>query len=157
MNLASARMRIISAAAGLGTAAGVLALAGGSPAAAVTCPTVNPVTHVVTPAPANAVNWSGCDLTGANLANATLTSADLNGAILTGADLTSADLTKAGLAGTILTNANLTSAVLASARLNRTNLVERPWPRRRSRAARSTRSCPGRSRARRPACRRTGP
>ena len=117
-----------------------------SPANAVgVCPVVDPITHVVTPAPSNGVNWSECVLTGADLHDADLTGADLDdadlsrailshanlpganltsvllvdadltGANLNAADLTGADLTRASLSLAGLTGANLTGAVLSGA------------------------------------------
>ncbi|HEY2505929.1 MAG TPA: pentapeptide repeat-containing protein [Streptosporangiaceae bacterium] len=88
-------------------------------AQAVTCPAVDPVTHVVTPAPQPGVDWADCDLAGAELAGADLSASDLAGADLTGADLTGANLTGDPLQRAELTGANLTSAVLAS-----TNMLE---------------------------------
>lgn len=73
----------------LTVAAGLLAVAPGL-AFAATCPTVDPVTHEVSPAPAPEVDWQGCDLTGADLSGATLNSSNLNNANLTDVDLSSA-------------------------------------------------------------------
>src|ERR1700689_3880617 len=90
-------------------AVGLLALSGTAPAAAVTCPTVSSVGTVSPPA-APKVNWSGCDLSGANLTSADLGDADLDGANLTSADLTSANLAVVKLYTADLAGANLTSA-----------------------------------------------
>jgi uncharacterized protein YjbI with pentapeptide repeats/outer membrane protein assembly factor BamB len=79
-----------------------------SRAGAVTCPTVNPKTGAVTPAPAPSVDWSGCDLTGANLTGASLLLADLSGTNFTKANLTKANFDSADLSGANLTKANLT-------------------------------------------------
>jgi uncharacterized protein YjbI with pentapeptide repeats len=83
-------------------------------AATVTCPTVDPATGAVTPAPAASVDWSGCDLAGANLTSASLLLADLSGATLTSANLTKADFDGADLSGANLTKANLTNVWLGS-------------------------------------------
>jgi hypothetical protein len=88
-------------------------------AAAVTCPSVNPVTKAVTPAPAPGVNWNHCNLAGANLAGANLAGANLYGADLTGADLAGTDLTGTLLHSAVLTGTNLAGAVLTT----KTNIV----------------------------------
>jgi uncharacterized protein YjbI with pentapeptide repeats len=101
----------------------------------VTCPTVDSVTGVVTPAPSAGVDWAGCNLTnanlnqsnlsGANLAGANLTGATFNGATVAGITLTTANLTGAvltnvDLSSVNMTGANLTRAVIKSASLNKT-------------------------------------
>ena len=78
--------------------AGVLVLPAVT-AAAASCPTVNPGTGAVSPAPAPGVDWSGCNLTGANLAKADLAGANLTGANLYLASITSANFTGATLTG----------------------------------------------------------
>ncbi len=83
-------------------------------AATVTCPAVDPATGAVTPAPAASVDWSGCDLAGANLTSASLLLADLSDATLTSANLTKADFDGADLSGANLTKANLTNVWLGS-------------------------------------------
>jgi uncharacterized protein YjbI with pentapeptide repeats len=119
-------------------AAGMLAVTAGAAGAApavVTCPTVDATTGAVSPAPSAGVNWSGCNLTnanlnqsnlsGANLAGANLTHATFNGAnvagiTLTTANLTGAVLTNVDLSSVNMTGANLTQAVIKSASLNKT-------------------------------------
>jgi uncharacterized protein YjbI with pentapeptide repeats len=81
------------------------------------CPAVSS-TGVVTPAPAPGINWNGCDLEHANLADA-----DLNGADLGAADLGSADLTGADLASASLNGARLLQATLTGADLTGTSLT----------------------------------
>ncbi len=49
----------------------------------VVCPTVDPITHIVSLTPELGVYWAGCDLTGADLGGVVLRSADLTGANLT--------------------------------------------------------------------------
>ena len=116
-----------------GTGVGGLFWFSAGPVAAATCPTVNPNTGVVTPAPSPGVDWSGCDLAnanlenanlgGANLAGANLSAAFMPGAILTDADLDGANITgandlfKANLTGANLANADLTDADLGGATL----------------------------------------
>ena len=102
-------------------AAGMLAVTAGAAGAApavVTCPTVDPVTGVVTPAPSAGVNWSGCNLTNANL-----NQSNLSGANLAGANLTHATFNAATVAGITLTTANLTSAVLTNVDLSSVNMT----------------------------------
>lgn len=65
------------------------------------------------------VDWSGCDLNGANLSHAGLIDANLSNAFLSRADLTSASIV-----GADLTNANLTSAILNDASLYSANLTD---------------------------------
>jgi uncharacterized protein YjbI with pentapeptide repeats/outer membrane protein assembly factor BamB len=60
------------------------------------------------------VDWSGCDLTGANLTGASLLLADLAGANLTEANLTNASFDSADLSGANLTKANLSDVWLGS-------------------------------------------
>ena len=104
----------------------VSVLGQGMARAAVVCPTVAPtVPHTVTPAPSAIVDWTGCDLTdadlsGANFFLATLTGANLTGADLTGANLTNATLTDANFTGADLSGATwyittITGAILADA------------------------------------------
>ena len=83
------------------TLAGMVGLAPGA-SAGLDCPSVEPVTGAVDPAPADGVNWSGCDLTGADLAGAALREADLTGANLTGATVFEATLAGAQLSGATL-------------------------------------------------------
>jgi uncharacterized protein YjbI with pentapeptide repeats len=84
--------------------------------ASVACPAV--VNGVVTPAPEADVDWSDCNLTGADLSGADLQMADLSNAVLAGADLSDANLTTADLNGANLDTADLAGAVLASADLS---------------------------------------
>jgi uncharacterized protein YjbI with pentapeptide repeats len=110
--------------------AAILTMSAG-PAAAVTCPTVSG-TGVVSPVASPGIDWSGCNLTiadlfnanlaGANLANSNLTGAYLGYANLTNADLTGANLTGANLVTTNLTGANLTGANLTTATVVFSNL-----------------------------------
>jgi uncharacterized protein YjbI with pentapeptide repeats len=110
-------MRVFRLAASLGvTAAAVILFAG--PAEAATCPTVDPSTGAVTPAPGPGVQWAGCDLTGADLAGANMTQGNLNGAELANANLTGATLKGLDLGSADLTNANLTDAQLMQAILS---------------------------------------
>ena len=79
------------------------------------------------PVPAPPVNWSGCDLTGANLSAADLVHANLSGATLananlTGADLNYAELQKASLASADLSGASLVATILRAADLSGANL-----------------------------------
>jgi uncharacterized protein YjbI with pentapeptide repeats len=110
--------RALSALATLGVAAATLAASAGPVSAAVTCPTVDPVTHAVSPAPG-----PGADLQGCVLANANLFGADLTGANLAGADMTGATLTAARLVSADLTGANLASTALGGASLDGATLT----------------------------------
>ncbi|MGO8958909.1 MAG: pentapeptide repeat-containing protein [Streptosporangiaceae bacterium] len=101
------RTRMLGALAVLGLAAG-MATATAGPALAVTCPTVDPSTGAVTPAPSPGVDWSGCDLS-----HAAMASADLAGAQLQNADLTYAYMPNADLAGASLSNANASEASMS--------------------------------------------
>jgi len=93
-------------------------------ASAAQCPSVNPVNGDVTPSPQPNVDWSGCDLAGANLRYVDMSRADLSGANLTSSTMnagnfvsvnfTGADLTSADAAGNF-DNANLTDANFADA------------------------------------------
>lgn len=82
------------------------------------CPTVAAGTGAVSPAPAPDVDWSGCDLTSANLG-----SADLTGANLSNANLTTANLTKANTDQADFANANLFDANGEGATLTNTNFT----------------------------------
>jgi uncharacterized protein YjbI with pentapeptide repeats len=118
MKLMSVHARLLCTVAAMGLAAGLLASAGGSAAAAVSCPTVNPSTGAVSPSPSPGVDWAGCDLAGGDLASANLTSADLGDANLDGADLDGATLTSATLTVAKLYTADLADADLSSANLD---------------------------------------
>ncbi len=81
------------------------------PAAAASCPTLEPQGPlgwpVPVPAPSAGVDWSGCDLSGAYIISSTLTDADLSGANLSGAQLWGTDLS-----GAKLSDADLASATV---------------------------------------------
>ena len=111
------RARTFRLAAALGLTAAALAMWTG-PGSAATCPTVDPSTGVVTPAPSAGVQWACCDLSGAKMSGGNLSSADLTNTNLTGATLTGTDLISADL-----TNANLTDADLMQAILSGTTLA----------------------------------
>lgn len=64
------------------------------------------------------------DFTGANLSSANLTGADFGFANLSGANLIGVDLSRANLSGANLSHASLSDANLHKARLHRTCLVE---------------------------------
>jgi uncharacterized protein YjbI with pentapeptide repeats len=119
-------LAIALAVTGMATA-GSLAIAAGPASADVVCPTVDPTTHLVTPAPASNVDWSGCPLAGADLWAATLTGADLNGANLTGADLDHANLTDADLGLANLDGAFLNYAVITGADIGGAKLTGATW------------------------------
>jgi uncharacterized protein YjbI with pentapeptide repeats len=95
----------------------------GAAQAAVVCPTVDPTTHAVTPAPSAGVDWAGCDLSNANLGSANFSNANLSGAKLNGAELKSADFNGADLTGISLNNADLTSALLTGVDLSSVNMT----------------------------------
>ena len=93
--------------------------------AAVTCPTVDPVSGAVTaPTPAPGVDWSGCDLTGAFLLMADLTGANLTGANLTVSFIFIANLTSANLTGANLTEAYVGSSTLIGANFTGANFTD---------------------------------
>jgi Pentapeptide repeats (8 copies) len=110
------RTRLFRLTAPLGLVAAALVMWAGPaqarPAKAQACPTVDPSTGAVSPAPGPGVQWAGCDLTGADLAGANLTGATLKGLDLGSADLTDANLTNAQLMEAILSDATLTGATL---------------------------------------------
>jgi hypothetical protein len=111
-------LRMASILAILGLVAWML-MASESPASAATCPTVAPVTGVVTPPPAPGVNWSGCHLDGANLSYADLSDANLTGATFyNGADLNHANLSYTNLYFAQLSEADLSYANLGYANLS---------------------------------------
>jgi uncharacterized protein YjbI with pentapeptide repeats len=77
-------------------------------------------------------NCRGCDLTDANLTNASLMSADLTGADLSGANMSNAylylaNLTNAKLEGANLTNAHLYGARLKGAKVSGANFSGTTW------------------------------
>jgi uncharacterized protein YjbI with pentapeptide repeats len=132
VELKSVYRRAVCLFAATGVAAGLVALSGADPAAAVTCPTVSSA-GAVSPAPAPGVDWSGCDLAGADMAGANLDDANLNGADLTSATLTSAVLTyvkleNAELSGADLESANLDNALVTYADLAGANLSRISFP-----------------------------
>lgn len=122
MTIGLSGRRALGLAAAVGLAAAGLALAvSPAPASAAGCPSVDPTTHVVSPAPAPGVDWNGCDLAGAtlygaDLSGASLVSADLSNADLTAARLVSADLTDADLIGVSVYTANFSNATLTGVR-----------------------------------------
>jgi uncharacterized protein YjbI with pentapeptide repeats len=132
VELKSVYRRAVCLFAATGVAAGLVALSGADPAAAVTCPTVSSA-GAVSPAPAPGVDWSGCDLAGADMAGANLDDANLNGTDLTSATLTSAVLTyvkleNAELSGADLESANLDNALVTYADLAGANLSRISFP-----------------------------
>jgi uncharacterized protein YjbI with pentapeptide repeats len=94
------------------------------PALAAGCPTVDPSTGTVSPAPTPGVQWAGCDLANANLAEADMSGGDLSSANLTGAELSGANLNGANLTAINLGSANLTNASLTNANLTDANLAQ---------------------------------
>jgi len=111
--------RAVGAVAASGLAAGLLTITGSTAAFAATCPTVDPLTHAVSPPPASGADWIGCDLTDANLAGADLDHAQLTSANLTGADLSGANLTAATVWSANLAGADVSGTVFTSARFYR--------------------------------------
>lgn len=99
----------------VGLLAGLLAAKAGpaTAATATSCPNVNQKTHAVSPKPAPGVDWSGCDLSQANLRNADLSSSNLSGANLTSANLSGATFGEVNLTGATLTDAKFTEAMFA--------------------------------------------
>jgi uncharacterized protein YjbI with pentapeptide repeats len=92
------------------------------------CPAIDATTHVSSIPFTPGVDWSTCDLHGANftaptnfsnanLSNATLAGWNLAGANFTGANLTGADLRGANLTSATLTGATLTNVVLTGVNL----------------------------------------
>jgi Pentapeptide repeats (8 copies) len=114
----SRRARVLGVLAAFALATGIVSVAAGSARAAVSCPTVDPSTGSVTPAPAPGVDWAGCDLADAYLPGASLNAADLADANLNGAYLVKADV-----AGATLTGANLSHASGAGANFSDANLA----------------------------------
>lgn len=110
------RASIVASAVAL-VAVSALVVAGTPAEASVSCPSVNPVTHAVVPAPGPGVLWSGCDLTGASMTGADLSGANLESADLTGADLSGSDLSGADLVGVTLAQADLTGCTVAGTNL----------------------------------------
>ena len=86
-----------------------------NPASAASCPTVGS-DGTVTPMPSAGVEWSYCDLSGADLSGADLSGANLYEADLSGANLNNADLSDAILDNADLSDAKLRDANLAGAR-----------------------------------------
>jgi hypothetical protein len=104
----SRRGRLASFVLALAVTGSMTLIAVASPALAdVTCPTVDPTTKVVTPAPTPNVDWAGCDLTDAGLSGADLAGADLAGANLHGAVAENVNLSGANLSGATLTTAQV--------------------------------------------------
>jgi uncharacterized protein YjbI with pentapeptide repeats len=118
------RVSLLSVAAATALAVSGAALVSPGVASASGCPSVDPLTHAVSPAPSAGVNWSGCPLPLADLSGADLSAADLSGAALeqanlSDANLTRADLTETNLYYTYLARTNLTRADLSGANLSR--------------------------------------
>jgi uncharacterized protein YjbI with pentapeptide repeats len=88
------------------------------------CPTVDPTTFAVTPAPMAGDDWSGCDLENANLAGVDVSNVTLSGADLSSADLEGADLESDSLSSADLSNSDLDSADLGSADLTDADLAQ---------------------------------
>jgi uncharacterized protein YjbI with pentapeptide repeats len=112
----------VGLAASLSLFSGVLAFSAGSAAATVTCPNVDRTTGAVTPLPEPLTDWSGCDLSGANLTSAPMSQDNLSGADLTGAKLDGADVDTVNFTGAILHNASMTKADLDTADLTDADL-----------------------------------
>lgn len=111
---------------GVSTALGLLPAAlvlSAGPAAAATCPSVDPSTGAVSPAPGPGTQWPGCDLSGADLSGADLSGANLSGASLQSANISGANLTQTDLMNSDLTGANLTGADLMETMLDNTVLA----------------------------------
>ncbi len=91
---------------------------------AVTCPTVGPgPSYTVTPGPPYTnVNWSGCNLTSANLSGSTLY-AYLNNSNFTGANLSNANASGSLAYDSNFTNANLANVYFAAAGIQRANFT----------------------------------
>lgn len=97
-------------------------------AQAVSCPTVDTTTGAVTPQPTPGVDWSSCDLAGADLVDFNLSGVNFSAANLSNADfitsvLTSANLSGADLSTTQFNNASLTGADLAGATVTNANFL----------------------------------
>ncbi|MBI1349558.1 MAG: hypothetical protein GC156_00395 [Actinomycetales bacterium] len=90
-----------------------MTVGGATAASAVTCPT-DPTSEA-----APGVDWSGCDLTSANLA-----SVDLTGANLTGANLALADLSGAILTNALMDGVNLGGATVILAQMPGVHLAQ---------------------------------
>jgi len=102
-------------AAAAAVAAGILTTGSAWPTAypvvqAVDCPSVDSTTGAVSPAPGPGVNWSGCDLSGADLKFANMTGADLSAATLNNANLLHTTLGQANLSDATFSGATLTVA-----------------------------------------------
>ena len=83
------------------------------------CPTIAPGTGAVSdPVPGPNVNWSSCDLTGANLSGELLGGAQFVNATMTDANLTSATIIGANFTGANLLRLNLVSADATGAAFN---------------------------------------
>jgi uncharacterized protein YjbI with pentapeptide repeats len=101
--------------------------------AVVICPTVDPNDGAVSIAPTPGIDWSGCnlvgaDLTGTNISNANFAGADLRSArfdqsILNGANFSHANLTDASFPDTILNGANLSNAIARNIYLVAADLI----------------------------------
>lgn len=114
---------VITAVVLLGGSTALAAVPASASTSKVSCPTVNKDTRAVTPAPGPGVDWSGCNLTDADLYAADLAKANLSKADLTGADLDYTSLGQANLAGANLTGAFLTGARAPDASLSGATLT----------------------------------
>ena len=103
---------MVAAALAVGTTSVAATSTAEAAATSVRCPTVNPVTGTVHPRPAPGVDWSGCDLRGADLDNASLARADLSGADLYAANMNNSTLRRANLSGADLQYAAIGSSFL---------------------------------------------
>jgi uncharacterized protein YjbI with pentapeptide repeats len=89
----------------------------------VSCPAVNSGTGFVSPFPKAGVDWSGCNLSHADLQYAVLTKANLSKANLTGANLEEASAKSADLSKANLTDAAIDSVSAQDANLSGANLT----------------------------------
>ena len=104
--------RLISAVIASASLTGSLMVVQQAAATAVSvCPTVDSITHVVSPAASPGVVWSGCDLTGADLTGADFTGAQLMGAHLDRAILVRSEMTDADLTGATHVGADFTDVI----------------------------------------------
>lgn len=101
-------------------------VATGPTAQASSCPTVS-AAGAITPAPAQNVDWHGCDLAHAHLSGADLSNANLSGADLTGASLTHGTFWITNLTGANLSGADLELADLSSATLTGATITGSRW------------------------------
>jgi uncharacterized protein YjbI with pentapeptide repeats len=121
----SRMVRSVAVLATLGTlVTGAVGIAGtGVARAASDCPTVASGTGLVSPAPTPGVDWSGCDLSGANLNETDLTNVDLAGADLEnvglyGAQIVDDNLTNTDLENDTIQDSTITDTDLAGANIS---------------------------------------